>query len=279
MAARQHQEDFRIVAIGLMTSQETLSVPDIKLLQASLNISPNGTLDATTGRAIARFLSEIPNRIYSQSLSPQIRETITRPGMINLSIAFRGIGNPHIEGVLAYPGAFDNHHIKRLQTALYIQNPDGHYGQHTQDRLIGYMEANPDAWANIGPSLLRLMLSNADSSAKIRDSLEQNKPPEYTDRVRDLIATTKNASGINARTYELQLLLNAGGFYLNKNADGMYDYYTQRAVAVFEGEYKGRIPQADAESSHAGQTADPDPFTPTLVPAPGSYYIRMGQLA
>ena len=36
MAARQHQEDFRIVAIGLMTSQETLSVPDIKLLQASL---------------------------------------------------------------------------------------------------------------------------------------------------------------------------------------------------------------------------------------------------
>jgi hypothetical protein len=277
MAARQYLEDSRTVAIGLMTSPE-LSVSDIKLLQASLNVPPNGTLDRATGQAIARFLSASPNTIYSQSLSPQIRETITRPGTINLSVAFRGIGNPHIEGVLAYPGAFDDHHVKRLQTALYIQNPDGHYGQHTQDRLIGYLEANPDAWANIGPSLLRLMLSDADSSAKIRDSLEQNKPPEYTDRVRDLIAVTQNASGLSARTYELQLLLNAGGFYAGKKPDGMFDYHTQQAVSVFEAEYKGRIPQTDTEPLHPVQTADLDPFTPTPVPMLGTY-MRIGQFA
>lgn len=279
MVTVHYQESSRIVAIGLMTSQETLSISDIKLLQASLSIPSNGTLDTKTKRAVDNFLTAPQNRIYSQSLSPQIQECIASQGMNNLPAAAREIGNPHIEGVLAYPGAFDNHHVKRLQTALYIENPDGHYDHRTQDRLVDYLDANPDAWTAISPSMLRLMLSDKDGAEKIRASLAENKPPEYTDRVRDLIATMKNPPQISARTYELQLLLDAGGFYVNEKADGMFGHHTQRAVAFFEAEYKGRIPQADAEPSHARQTADLDPFTPTHVPALGAYHIRMGQIA
>lgn len=279
MTARHYQESSRIVAIGLMTSQEALHAADIKLLQTSLNISPNGALDSGTRKAIANFLAEPQNSIYSQSLSPQLQESMTRDRTSNLFAIRREIGNPHIEGVLSYPGAFDDHHIKRLQTALYIQNPDGRYGHDTQDRLVDYLSANPEAWTIISPAMLRLMLSNTEGASKIRSSLAENRPPEYTDRVRDLIAATNNVHGINPQTHELQLLLSAGDFYPDKNADGIFGHHTQRAVAIFEKEYKGRIPQTDVEPFDPRQTADSDPFTPTTVPISGTYHIRIGQIA
>ncbi len=205
--------------------------------------------------------------------------TMPYSDLFEKSTIAREIGNPGIEDVLAYPGTFDAHNIKRLQTALGVEKPDGHFGHHTQTRLSDYLKKNPEIYATISPSALQLMLSDMDSAAMFRQSLS-SKPAEYLERVAGLINATKNISTTNALTYDLQRFLDIGGYFRTQNNqpfssvhDGAAGPMTDKAIIHFQRDYAQRTLRSEAKAEivphqeYAG--LDPN-LSPTPIPSPGA---------
>jgi peptidoglycan hydrolase-like protein with peptidoglycan-binding domain len=173
--------------------------------------------------------------------------------------------------VMSQPNALIGEDIEALQRGLKIPGADGYFGRVTSISLARHLTSHPEDFGTIGVPLLNLAMHDADSRTRLQ---ELPKPQEYYDRVSKLIQESgglRELYGTNALTYELQVLLNAGGYFRTRagersfsTPDGGPGEETMRAIQAFEREKPKRRASLDglegdtqlADASTGGPQAD-----------------------
>jgi hypothetical protein len=275
MPSPELQAASRVTALEIITRKDVPYADDIRLLQVSLRDAGgfykggiDGAINAHTTKAVADFLHQPQNKNYAEALGDHFKN-ILRKALSNVTkIGDRPVKNPGMESMILQANAFKGYDIRRLQHALGIKEADGLYDQETQNRLIDYLFNNVEYFAVIGTPLLRLLLSTPDSAEALQ---QMPKPPEYYDRVARLIDAVEGMRNTNAQTYQLQVLLNAGGYYRNKNnapfmaiMDGTPGEITERAIRVFEHQQMQKSPYIERKMP-AHSTAEAS-LMPTYLP-------------
>lgn len=280
----------RRTVIELITRKDDLKPYEVRLLQSGLNelgihVSRDGAFGADTGRAVSEFLKRPENIPFTQDASAQTKGAIQsysdklqadaaakrgafdglleavglkdKPAPVpNPYNELFGPGRPNyanamnVDSLLMQPNAFTGKSIEDLQKSLKISGADGYFGRTTSNAVIRHLTNHPSDWASIGTPILNLMMSDSDTRDRLNDL---PKPPEFYQRVNQLIQAGAGRGGTTGMTFELQVLLNAGGYYKSKDGkdsfsipDGGQGPDTDAAIKRFEEDYKRR-PQRRAE--------------------------------